>query len=225
MSAYFRTVIATQTSPSMESSDPSGMPPQPFALADTTKKPPVWRTVDTTQTSQPSNVSNHLGNHPEATWRWSAVQHDFERRLGRYGIKISEAKSALTSDAPKLRGGHPRAGAHAIIDSYSFDGRQRNPNPLASTGASQVLDASTLAHFTNNRRESELETAERQLQQARVEANIWKEKYEAQGRNLRQSYNETMEWRMKYEDLYSAVIQNQIPQPVRGRREGAKSLG
>ena len=83
-----------------------------------------------------------------------------------------------------------------------------------------------MASFTN-KRETKLEGVERRLQQAQVEAQIWKEKCEAQERDLRVSYSETVEWRMKYEDLYSAIIQDREIHSSEWRmeREDTRSLG
>lgn len=122
--------------------------------------------------------------------------------------------------------GHPRAGAHATLDSYGFDTLQRTTTPsMVSNGASPTPETPNSVHFATYKRDARHEVLERQLQEARDEVENWKEKSNSLERRLHDSYNETMKERMRYEDLYSAVTQDQQIQPVRRKRGATKSLG
>ncbi|KAF2627134.1 hypothetical protein BU25DRAFT_69875 [Macroventuria anomochaeta] len=213
----------------MGDADPSELPTQPPMAINTSTKPAAWRLANSTRsTIQSRPDSQHLEHHNEPSPGWSAVQHDFERRLSRFGIKVSEDNNNPASNTSNKPIAQSRAAAHAIMDRYNLDTAPRDIVALISrTEEFPPLEAPTMACFSKNKKETKVETLERQLRQAQTEAQIWKEKSETQECELRVSYGETMEWRMKYEDLYSAIIQARELQPrdLRVKREGTKSLG
>ena len=212
----------------MEDADPSELPLQPPTAINPSTKPASRCIANFTRSAIQSRLDpQHPERNYEPTSGWSSVQHDFERRLSRFGIKISKANSdpaSSTSNNPIVQS---RAGAHAIIDNYNHTTATRDMAPSMSRAKDfPPLETPTMASFTN-KRETKLEGVERRLQQAQVEAQIWKEKCEAQERDLRVSYSETVEWRMKYEDLYSAIIQDREIHSSEWRmeREDTRSLG
>ncbi|KAJ8118543.1 hypothetical protein OPT61_g490 [Boeremia exigua] len=204
------------------------LPQAPRAMSTLTK-PVDWRLADYAQpTSQSRSDPHHPKSHRELNSAWSAVQHDFEQRLGRFGIKLSEASSDPRSNDSNEPIKQTRDEAQTGAKGYDYDMLPWNVGSNSSNDAGiPPLEAPALASLTNDKREYRLETVQRQLQQAQAEVQVWKEKYEAQERNLRQVYSEAMKWRMEYEDLYSAIIQNQQLQfrgaPV--KRHGTKSWG
>ena len=215
----------------MGSTNPSEWTTQPPKAADHPMQLESWHCVDFNEpTIQRLSQSQQLARHEPADFAYSAVQHDFERRLSRFGITISETSNNTASNAsdkpiPFLR---PRAGAQVILDSYNRDAQPMHFfQPVDTSEDFPSRGAPTIACFTSNNKETKIEVVERQLRQAQTEAKIWKEKAETQERNLRAAYMETMDWRMKYEDLYSAITQDQEiqPQEWRKRHEGTKSLG
>lgn len=213
----------------MGDANPPGMPSRHLSTAlDTSTKPAGWRLVNFDQsTVQPRSDPQKLKHHHEPTPGWSAV-HDFERRLSRNGIKMSEANGNYASITAAQSTVQYRGGAGAILDGYARDSAQRGGRHHVSRSEGfPSLEAPTLASFTNTKKETEMEALDRQLRQAQAEAQIWKQRSEKQERDLDASYKETMEWRMKYEDLYSAVIQGLGPrtETLRAKRVGTKSLG
>jgi hypothetical protein len=172
----------------------------------TTMAPPTRRRSDfplfTTQTLPDPQ---YAGNHEENSPAWSAVQHDFQRRLNRFGIRLSEDNGNSVSDKPTV---HTRGGAGNNLDSYT--GHAKHASLETDTVLSRQFEKLSMPSYLNGQ-EARIEALERQLSQARVEARGWKEKCEDRERRLRESYEEGMEWRMKYEDLYSAVIRDQRP--------------
>ncbi|KAF9694623.1 hypothetical protein EKO04_007605 [Ascochyta lentis] len=179
----------------MGADDASTRDPRPFAVMNDSTSSVDYRVIGLTASSvQARSYPQHSQHQFDTTSNWSAVQHEFERRLSRFGIKLSEANDSPVSNMP-------------------------NDFP--------PLETPTMACFTNGKREPKFETMERQLRQARTEAQIWREKANARDHDLRASYKETMEWRMKYEDLYSAMIQNSElkPQDLAEERGATKSLG
>lgn len=194
--------------------------------AKSASRPPIDFTGSTTQ----DRSLSHAKQQGEPSSKWFTVQHDFEQRLSRFGIKVSEAnKDPAPSPAQKsivlMR---PPIDAHVTADGYCCETTSRDvTDPANAIEGLPLLETVTMACFTNDKKESKLDATERKLRQARTEAQIWKEKFETQARDLRVSYSETMEWRMKYEDLYSAVLQDRDVQSseLRVKREGTKSLG
>lgn len=159
---------------------------------------------------------------------WTAAQHDFQQRLNRLGITVSESKRDAPSDTlndPVVR---TRGGAYIMLDRFARGTKAGE----AATKSVRNEDFPSTEHpamtsLINNERQSKVDALERQLRQARSEVQMWKEKCEAQERDLRMSYGETMKWRMEYEDLYTAIIRDQEIQPPKGvvKRHGTKSLG
>lgn len=206
------------------------MPHTPVAV-DIATKPVGWRLADVSASKvQPHTEIPHLKQHNDPSPGWSAVQLDFERRLCRFGIKISDEsdKSAVRNSAESIPVVPATVGTYAIVDDSHRHGMPRSfANPTLMTSDYPPCDAPTMACFTNNRNESRFERLEQQLRQARTETQIWKDKSDAREHDLRASYKETMEWRMKYEDLYSSIIQDRHlrSQELPGRRGGTKSSG
>lgn len=214
----------------MGATGPSDWTAQPPKAVEVSAQSADWHPINSSGSIvQPRIQPQRLTCHDYAAPTYTAVQHDFERRLSRFGITISEAGNNPASNASNkpillLRS---RAGAHALLDGYNRDAVPRHDPEPSTTGEDfPPHELPTMACFTNNNNETKLEAVERKLRQAQTEAQIWKEKSEAQEHNLRAAYTETMEWRMKYEDLFSAVIQNQELQPKDWwkRHEGTKSL-
>ncbi|KZM27130.1 hypothetical protein ST47_g1730 [Ascochyta rabiei] len=209
---HFRKYSSLHDVSIMGADDTSNPQPQPpGAMINSTT--PTDRLVNFTSSSAQAQPDlQPFQHHNDSTADWSAIQHDFERRLNRFGIKLSEADNDPASKNPR----RPVSLVPAFTGPRSITKEdiplRRNP---------------TMACFTNSRKESKLESTEWQLRQARTEARIWKEKSEARDNDLRTSHKETMEWRMKYEDLYSAMIQNSEPRPhdLTEKREVTKSLG
>lgn len=190
-----------------------------------------WRLVNfTTSTVQPHPDLQHLKQHDDPKPGWSAVQHDFERRLSRFGIKVSETrdKSGASNSEERIPIVSAPVDTHAMTDGHRRQTMTRSIAGLTTKMEDYPLfEAPTMASFANNRKESRLEAAERQLRQALAEAQIWRDKYEVREHDLRASCRETMEWRLKYEDLYSTVLQDRdlSPQEFFERRKDTKSLG
>lgn len=152
----------------------------------------------------------HPGQREEDAPAWSAVQHDFQRRLNRFGIRLSEdngSPAPSTSNKPTV---HTRGGAGATFDSYT--GHAKHASLETDTVLARKFETLSMPSYVNSK-EAKIEALERQLSQARAEARGWKEKCEAQERRLRESYKETMGWRMKYEDLYTDFMMDQRSQP------------
>ncbi|OSS45211.1 hypothetical protein B5807_09293 [Epicoccum nigrum] len=200
----------------------------------TTMTPPIRRMADFTRfTSQTLPDSQFPGHREEDAPAWSSVQHDFQRRLNRFGIRLSEDNShsiPSVSDKPTV---YTRGRAGVALDSYT--GHAKHASLETDTVLSRKFGALSMPSYTNGN-EARIDALERQLSQARMEARGWKEKCETQERRLRESCEETMGWRMKYEDLYSAVIRDQQSQPEfqpqeyfktssKVLRKGSNSLG
>ena len=150
----------------------------------------------------------HPGQREDGALAWSSVQHDFQRRLSRFGIRLSEDNNDSTSSASNRPTVHTRGGAGAALDNYS--GHAKHASLETDILLPRKFEALSMPSYMNGQ-EARIEELEQQLSQARAEARNWREKCEAQERKLRESYGETMEWMKKYEDLYSAVIRSQRP--------------
>jgi hypothetical protein len=175
----------------------------------TTMAPPTRRRPDFPLfTSQTLPDPQHTGHNEENSPAWSAVHHDFQRRLNRFGIRLSEDNGNPTSSVSDRPTVHTRGGAGTTFDSYT--GHAKHASLETDTVLARKFEALTMPSYMNGK-EAIIEALERQLSQARMEARGWKEKCEDRERRLRESYEESMEWRMKYEDLYSAVIRDQRP--------------
>jgi hypothetical protein len=165
---------------------------------------------------------------------WSAIQQDFEQRLSRFGIKVSDANNNQSSRShdPAITETHgvprtlPRSGAHAIMDRYRNEAMAGHSIDSEATAEVFPSHGASFVASTKDKEETENAPTDRQLQQARTEARVWKRRYEAGERDLRAAYRETMEWRMKYEDLYSAIIQGResSSQKFQGKRQHTQSL-
>ncbi len=192
-------------------------------------KPPGWRLVNFSRsTIQSRPGAPHLKSHGEPADGWSAVQCDFEQRLTHFGIKISETKQDASSNDVSKSTKPTHDKSHATAHSCAHDAsQQEHLVNMANDEDFLALKAPILTSFANNKRETKLEATQRQLQQARTEVQIWKERCETQEHDLRVAYGETMKWRMEYEDLYSAIIRGQQPLSVgvQVKRHGTKSLG
>lgn len=166
------------------------------------------------------------GHHEENSPAWSAVHHDFQRRLNRFGIRLSEDNGNPTSSVSDRPTVNTRGGAGTTFDSYS--GHAKHASLDTDTVFARKFEALSMPSYMNGK-DARVEALERQLAQARVEARGWREKCEDRERRLRESYEEGMEWRMKYEDLYSAVIRDQRPrdefQPEEYFRTSSKLRG
>lgn len=210
-----------------EASTRSHLPP---LAANISTKPPGWSLVNlSTRPVRRHPDQQQYENDGSSTPGWHAIQNDFERRLSRFGIKISDANnnsaSVMSSKPSTIESSLPNT--HAIMEDYAYQNMTGEHAALTElTDEFPPLETSAIARFTNSKKETKIEMLERQLRKARAEAQIWKEESEARERDLRMSYRETMEWRTKYEDLYSAVIQEADlkPQELRGKRDGTKSL-
>lgn len=200
-----------------------------------TMRSPARRKIEFPQfVAQDRPDSQILGYRATGSSRWFAEQYDFERRLSRFGITISEDNGDTTDSLPEAPAVCTRGGAGDTLDGFTRNGKQTDTTSL-ETGAKitrehegPLIVYSPIRNFSPNRnKETTIETLERQLQHARVEARIWKEKCEAKERNLREAYKESMDWRMKYENLYRDVIRDQVPPPrwTQGGRGGARSFG
>ncbi|KAJ4311189.1 hypothetical protein N0V94_008064 [Neodidymelliopsis sp. IMI 364377] len=165
---------------------------------------------------------------------WSAIQQDFEQRLSRFGIKVSDANNNQPSRShdptiAEIRGVPrtlPRSGAHAVMDRYRNEAMAGHA--IDSEATAEVFPSHGVSFVASAKVKEETENAsiDRQLQHARTEAQVWKQRYEAGERDLCAAYRETMEWRMKYEDLYSAVVQGResSSQKFQGKRQHTQSL-
>lgn len=173
--------------------------------------------------TQPTSQGFDL--HLKSSSEWSVV-YDFERRLSRNGIKVSETSGNHISDAWTQPVVQERGGAFLILDSYTRASAQRSHHHASRSEDFPPLEAATIAAFANTKKETNVEVLERQLRQTQAEALVWKRQSENQERELRASCKETMEWRMKYEDLYSAVLQGREAELTEKPKRGiTKSLG
>lgn len=174
---------------------------------------------------EPQTASHEVEHSTRASPGWSA-EHDFERRLNRNGIKISEASDINASKATVQPAVQQRGGAFSILDGYTRANAHRANHYVSRSETFLPLETATMASFTNDKKETKVEALERQLHQAQTEAQVWKRQSERREQDLRASCKETMEWRMKYEDLYSAVLQGVDIKPDRTpKRVATKSLG
>jgi len=199
-------------------------PPAHRAMA-TPSKPAGWRLVNFARSStKPHSDPQDLAAQHKPTPGWSAVHYDFEQRLSRFGIKVSEGKTL--SDLANESVVQSRGGAHTIVDGYSHDTAFQNTQ-LPRDEAFPPLKVPTPLSLTNSKREARFDSLEQLLRQARAETQSWKEKCEARENDLHASYGEIMKWRMEYENLYSAVIRDQEIRPRKAptKRQGTKSLG
>lgn len=191
----------------------------------TPSKPAGWRLVNFARSSTQSHPDpQDLAAQQKPAPGWSAVRYDFEQRLSRFGIKVSEGKtlSDLANDSEV----QTRGGAYTIVDGCNHDTASQNTQ-LPNDEAFPPLKVTTPLSFTNSKREARLESLEQQLRQAHTEVQSWKERCEAREHDLHASYGEIMKWRMEYENLYSAVIRDQEIRPRKAptKRQGTKSLG
>jgi hypothetical protein len=202
--------------------------PRSAAAFDGSRVPPDggWFWVDSeTPAIEPRAASQEFKHYLKSPPEWSAV-HDFERRLSRNGITISETGSSHTSKVTMQPIVPQRNGAFSIPDGYAQSNAQRSNHHASRSEDFPPRKAPTMASFTNTKKETKVDALERQLRQAQAETKVWQERSERQEQNLHTSYEETMEWRMKYEDLYSAVIQGQDTKLREMPKRGAtKSLG
>lgn len=84
----------------MGSTNPSEWTTQPPKAADHPMQLESWHCVDFNEpTIQRLSQSQQLARHEPADFAYSAVQHDFERRLSRFGITISETSNNTASNA------------------------------------------------------------------------------------------------------------------------------
>ncbi|KAF3044922.1 hypothetical protein E8E11_006634 [Didymella keratinophila] len=200
---------------------------QPTVAFDGFKKPTRgWRWANFDFPAiKPQPVSQDLEHYTSLSPVWSA-KHDFERRLSRNGIKISEAindTAAKTTIQPVLQ---QRGGALSILDEYVRADAHRAKHHTTRSEDFPPLETATMASFTNTRKETKVEALERQLRQAQAEAQAWKTQAERREQDLRASCKETMDWRMRYEDLYSAVLQGvDVEMDGKPKRGATKSLG
>ncbi|KAF1928067.1 uncharacterized protein M421DRAFT_167098 [Didymella exigua CBS 183.55] len=184
-----------------------------------------WRWLDFDHpTAERQSASRGPKHYLESSPEWSAV-HDFERRLSRNGIKMSETSNNHASGIAAQPVVQERGGAGSILDGYVRANAQRSNHHVSRSEDFPPLEAPVIASFTNTKKETKVETLERQLRQAQAEAHVWKARSENQEHNLGVSYEETMEWRMKYEDLYSAVLRGMETEPTTEHKKGTtKSL-
>lgn len=166
------------------------------------------------------------GHHEEHSPAWSAVHNDFQRRLNRFGIRLSEDNGNPTSSVSDRPTVHTRGGAGTTFDSYS--GHAKHASLDTDTVFARKFEALSMPSYTNDK-DARIEALERQLSQARMEARGYKEKFEDRERRLDESYKESMKWRMKYETLYRDVILDQRPgdgfQPEEYFRTSSKLRG
>lgn len=156
---------------------------------------------------------------------WS-VKHDFERRLNRNGIKVSEARDSRDSKNTVQPVVQQRGGALSILDGYARIKANHAFHYASRSKDFPSFQPATMASFTNTKKETKIEALERQLRQAHAESQVWKRHAERQEQDLRASCKETMDWRMRYEDLYSAVLQDVDIEPeVKPKRGATRSLG
>ncbi|KAH6613944.1 hypothetical protein C7974DRAFT_404105, partial [Boeremia exigua] len=212
----------------MDDASLSGLSPI-ARMANASKKPAGWRLINMTRsTTRPRPAPQNLGPYKETISVWSTVQDDFEQRLSRFGIKVSEATpDNPPSEIDSKPTVHAVRGACEIMDNSTRVTAPHVFNPTMSTNEDfPPLETSTLAPFTNSTGESRLEDVERELRQAQSEVQFWKQKCEARELDLQAAYSETMKWRMEYEDLYGAIIRDQQIQPrdTLMKRHGTKSL-
>jgi hypothetical protein len=212
---------------------------QPLLAAGVSKKPAGWCLLNHTASSAQLRISSRQREHENGpSLSWSAIQQDFEQRLNRFGIKVSEAKYDQPSNPlnPTMKD-TKHAKATPIISACGVSHATMNRNhyeampisfigPKTTTESFPPLKAPTMARFMNDKKEPKLEAMNQELRKALAEVQIWKEKSEAYEQDLHASYKETMEWRTKYEDLYSAVIQNRAlnPSNLQEKREDTQSL-
>ena len=147
---------------------------QPPKAVEISTQSADWHAIDFSgSTVQPRIQPQRLVYHDDAAPTYTAVHHDFERRLSRFGITISEAGNNPASNASNepIQLLRSRAGAHAILDSYNRDAVPRHfPEPSTTNEDLRPHELSTMARFTNN--ETKLEAVERKLRQAQTEAQI-----------------------------------------------------
>ncbi|KAF3003785.1 hypothetical protein E8E13_010126 [Curvularia kusanoi] len=158
--------------------------------------------------------------------RWFAEQYDFERRLSRFGVTLSEDNGDTTADLHEAPAACTRGGAGDTFDGFTRNGKQTDTRSL-EMGAeitrehegplivySPIRNLSPRRNYSpNSPEEANTETLVRQLQRARAETQVWKTKCEARESMLREAYKESMDWRMKYENLYRDIIRDQVPPP------------
>lgn len=207
-----------------------GLVPSPVD-GNVAKKPAGWRLVNfTTSTVRPRPEPGHLKQLDTPRSGWSAVQSDFERRLSRFGIKVSETSDKSAASIP----GEPVPFVPSPCHTQVIIGLHRQQTTDRSVANHEIMTTDltprkspTIAPSANNRKDARFEVAEQQLGQAQTEARVWKDKFDAQQHNLLASYRETMEWRLRYEDLYSTVIQGQElgSQELPEKTGGQRSLG
>jgi len=174
---------------------------------------------------EPQPASQDLEHYTRSSPGWSA-KHDFERRLSRNGIKISEAidgTAPKTTVQPLMQ---QRGGALSILDGYAQANAHRANHHVSRSEDFPPLENATMVSFTNAKKEIKVEALKRQLRQAQAEAQAWKIQAERREQGLRASCKETMDWRMRYEDLYSAVLQGvDVEMDGKPKRGATKSLG
>ncbi|KAJ4379813.1 hypothetical protein N0V86_004997 [Didymella sp. IMI 355093] len=202
--------------------------PRSTAVLDVSKVPSDgrWYWVDPElPATEPRPASQEQKHYLKSPPEWSAV-HDFERRLSRNGIKVSETGSSHTSKVTMQPVVRQRNGALSILDEYAQPNAQRSNHHASRSEDFPPFEAPTMASFMNIDKQTKMDALERQLRQAQAETKIWQERFERQEQNLHTSYKETMEWRKRYEDLYSALIWGQDTGLREMPKRGAtKSLG
>lgn len=183
-----------------------------------------WATFDF-PAIKPQPASQNLQPYTRSFPGFSA-KHDFERRLSRNGIKISEAIESTSTNTTVQPVVQQRGGARSILDGYAQANAHRANHHATRSEDFPSLETATMASFTNAKKETKAEALERKLRQAQAETQAWKIQAERREQDLHASCKETMDWRMKYEDLYSAVLQGVDIEVDRMPKRGAtKSLG
>ncbi|KAJ4410730.1 hypothetical protein N0V91_001658 [Didymella pomorum] len=102
-----------------------------------------WATFDF-PAIRPQPASQNLEHYAESSSGWSA-KHDFEQRVGRNGIKISEAIDNTATNTTVLPVVQKRSGARSTLDGEDYS----------------PLKTATMASFTNAKKGTKVEALER----------------------------------------------------------------